>query len=128
MSVISPPAVDVHAHFLPPSYRAALKRAGIDHPDGFPFVPKWSTDSALALMDEVGIDLALLSISSPGFSFAAEVERSALTRTVNEEGAAAVRDRPQRQGPLASLPLPDVDAALEETSTRAMSCTRTGSC
>ena len=57
MTVISPPAVDVHAHFLPRSYREALERAGIKHPDGFPFVPRWSVDSALALMDEVGIGM-----------------------------------------------------------------------
>ncbi|HYB25061.1 MAG TPA: amidohydrolase family protein [Solirubrobacteraceae bacterium] len=112
--MISPAAVDVHAHFLPPSYRAALKRAGIDRPDGFPFVPKWSAGSALALMDEVGIGRALLSISSPGLSFVAGAERSELARTVNAEGAAAVQDHWQRLGLLASLPLPDVEAALEE--------------
>jgi hypothetical protein len=39
MGVIPVPAVDVHAHFLSPRYREALQRAGIDHPDGFPFVP-----------------------------------------------------------------------------------------
>jgi 6-methylsalicylate decarboxylase len=61
MTIISPSAVDVHAHFLPRSYRGALERAGVEHPDGFPFVPRWSADSALALMDEVGIGMALLS-------------------------------------------------------------------
>jgi predicted TIM-barrel fold metal-dependent hydrolase len=114
MAVISPPAVDVHAHYLPPSYRKALERAGIAHPDGFPFVPAWSAGSAVQLMDDVGITLALLSISSPGLTFAAGSERPALARTVNEEGADAVRDHPRRLGLLASLPLPDVDAALEE--------------
>jgi hypothetical protein len=78
--VISPPAVDVHAHFLPPSYREALKRAGIQHPDGFPVVPDWSVSSALELMDRVGIEGALLSISSPGLSFVDGSERSDLAR------------------------------------------------
>jgi predicted TIM-barrel fold metal-dependent hydrolase len=114
MAVMSPGAVDVHAHFLPRSYQQALERAQIEHPDGFPFVPKWSVDSALALMDEVGIGTALLSISSPGLSFVAGEERTGLARTVNEEGANAVRSYPHRLGLLASLPLPDVDAALEE--------------
>jgi 6-methylsalicylate decarboxylase len=114
MAVISPPAVDVHAHFLPRSYRAALERAGIEHPDGFPYVPRWSVASALELMDAVGLEAALLSISSPGLSFAEGPARSALARAVNEEGAAAVEQRPRRFGLLASLPLPDVDAALEE--------------
>jgi len=97
-------------------WREALKRAGIDHPDGFPFVPRWSADSALALMDEVGIGMALLSISSPGLSFVTGNERSSLARAVNEDGAAAVRDHSDRFGLFASLPLPDVDAALEEVA------------
>jgi 6-methylsalicylate decarboxylase len=114
MTVISSPAVDVHAHFLPHSYREALDRAGVKHPDGFPFVPKWSVDSALALMDDVGIAHQLLSISSPGLSFVAGEQRTGLAWAVNEDGAAAVRSHPHRLGLLASLPLPDVDAALEE--------------
>ena len=114
MAVIALPAIDVHAHYLPPSYREALKRAGIDRPDGFPFIPRWSAASAIELMDEIGIGLALLSISSPGLTFAPKSGRAALARMVNEEGAAAVQDRPGRLGLLASLPLPDVDAALQE--------------
>ena len=55
MTIMLPPAVDLHAHFLPRSYGDALERAGVEHPDGFPFVPQWSADSALGLMDEVGI-------------------------------------------------------------------------
>jgi 6-methylsalicylate decarboxylase len=114
--VISPRAVDVHAHFLPRSYREALHRAGIKHPDGFPFVPEWSAVSALGLMDHVGIEAALLSISSPALSFVEPTERAELARTVNQEGAAAVREAPHRFGLLSSLPLPDVGAALAEVS------------
>jgi 6-methylsalicylate decarboxylase len=114
MAVISPLAIDVHAHYLPPSYRAALARAGIEHPDGMPQVPDWSESSALALMDEVGIGAALLSISSPGLGFADRRARPDLVRTVNEEGAASCRAHPDRFGLLASVPLPDVEAALRE--------------
>jgi 6-methylsalicylate decarboxylase len=114
MAVISPPAIDVHGHYLPPRYLAALARAGIDHPDGMPRVPDWSEASALALMDEVGIGAALLSISSPGLNFAQPRERADLARVVNEEGAAACRNHPARFGLLASLPLPDAEAALRE--------------
>jgi 6-methylsalicylate decarboxylase len=114
MAVISASAIDVHAHYLPPSYRAALARAGIEHPDGMPRVPDWSESSALALMDEVGIGAALLSISSPGLSFADPQERVDLARSVNEDGAAACRNHPARFGLLASVPLPDVDAAVRE--------------
>ena len=74
--LIPVPAVDVPAHFLPPSYRKALQRAGIEHPDGFPYVPDWSVTSALELMEQVGIEAALLSISSPGLSFVDAAELS----------------------------------------------------
>ena len=108
MTSISPPAADVPAHFLPRSYRDAQARR-VEHPDGFP----WSADPALALMDAVDIGMASQSISSPGLSFVTGTERSSLAWTVNEDGAAAVRDHSDRFGLFASLPLPDVDAALE---------------
>jgi predicted TIM-barrel fold metal-dependent hydrolase len=65
-------------------------------------------------MDEVGIGTALLSISSPGLSFVTGEGCTGLAWAVNEDGADAVRSHPHRLGLLASLPLPDVDAALEE--------------
>jgi predicted TIM-barrel fold metal-dependent hydrolase len=108
------PAVDVHAHFLPRSYRQALDEAGITQPDGFPHVPDWSADSAVEIMDELGIAVALLSISSPGVHFLSGPARVALARGVNQEGADAVRKQPSRFGLLATLPLPDVDGALSE--------------
>lgn len=104
--------VDVHAHYLPPTYRRALASAGIDRPDGFPYVPEWTVRGAIAEMDENAIDVALLSISSPGFGFARDP--AGLARVVNEEGAEAVRAHASRLGLLASLPLPDVDGALVE--------------
>jgi len=67
------------------------------------------------MMDEVGIAAAALSLSAPGVSFLADPgEQAALVRTVNSGGAAAVAAYPHRFGLLASLPLPDVDAALAE--------------
>lgn len=111
---MSPGAIDVHAHYLPASYRTALARAGIDRPDGFPHVPQWSATSAIALMDESEIAAALLSISSPGLHFVSPDRRGALARAVNDEGAEAVRAYPVRFGLLASLPLPDIEASLGE--------------
>jgi predicted TIM-barrel fold metal-dependent hydrolase len=103
--------VDVHAHFLPPVYRAALADAGIDRPDGFPYVPGWSADGAIEAMARHGIDAALLSLSSPGVAFARDP--AGLARAVNEAGAEAVRAHSRSFGLLACLPLPDVDAAAE---------------
>src|ERR1700733_4719520 len=108
-----PAALDVHSHFLSPSYRAALDDARIERPDGFPYIPNWSAASAIALMDEIGIAGALLSVSSPGLHFLPAAERPTLARTVNEEGAVAVAEHPSRLGLLASLRLPDIDRSLE---------------
>jgi 6-methylsalicylate decarboxylase len=107
-------AVDMHAHYVPAAYKSALAGAGIDRPDGFPYVPDWSVDGALAAMDSLGVELALISISSPGVDLGPAGNPVRLAREVNYEGADAIRRHPQRFGLLASLPLPDVDASLEE--------------
>jgi 6-methylsalicylate decarboxylase len=104
--------VDVHAHYLPADYRQALLDAGHDQPDGFPVLPEWSAEAHLAMMDRVGIETSLLSVSTPGVTFGADPVEWA--RRVNESGAATVREHPGRFGLLASLPVPDADAARDE--------------
>jgi predicted TIM-barrel fold metal-dependent hydrolase len=104
--------IDVHAHYLPPDYRQALIDHGHDRPDGFPVLPTWSPEAHLAMMDRVGIRTAMLSVSSPGVTFGADPVDWA--RSVNETGARTVREHPGRFGLFATLPLPDVDAALAE--------------
>jgi predicted TIM-barrel fold metal-dependent hydrolase len=101
--------LDVHAHYLPELYRDALRAAGHDQPDGFPYIPEWSAAEHVQVMDRLGIATSYLSVSSPGVLGDAD-----LARAVNEEGRRAVVDHPGRFGLLASLPLPDVDAALAE--------------
>ena len=101
--------LDVHAHYLPELYRDALRAAGHDQPDGFPYIPEWSAAEHVQVMDRLGIATSYLSVSSPGVLGDAD-----LARAVNEEGRRAVVDHPGRFGLLASLPLPDVDAAMAE--------------
>jgi predicted TIM-barrel fold metal-dependent hydrolase len=89
-------AVDMHAHFLPPEYRTALTAAGIDALDGMPTgVPRWTTGSALELMDEAGTDMAVLSISSPDYPFTPAsrvLELAALLRATDLLSAGERRD------------------------------------
>ena len=47
---------DVHAHYLPRPYRAALLEAGHDQPDGFSQVPAWSVQEHVGAMDRLGIN------------------------------------------------------------------------
>ena len=112
---MSPPGtIDVHAHHVPPGYRRALVEHGHDQPDGFPQIPEWSAEEHVAAMDRLGIATSLLSISSPGVHLADGPGARDLAREVNEAGRQAVVDHPGRFGLFASLPLPDVDAAITE--------------
>jgi predicted TIM-barrel fold metal-dependent hydrolase len=108
-------AVDVHSHFLPESYRTALAENGHSSPDGFPpQIPEWSAEEHVAVMDRLGIAMSLLSISSPGVHLGDASATADRAREVNEAGRRAVVDHPGRFGLFASLPLPDVDAAMAE--------------
>jgi predicted TIM-barrel fold metal-dependent hydrolase len=112
--VNEPGRIDVHAHYVPESYRAALVDAGHGQPDGFPQVPGWSDREHVDAMDRLGIATSLLSVSSPGVYFGDEAGARDLAREVNEIGRRAVVDHPGRFGLFASLPLPYVDAAMAE--------------
>ena len=107
--------VDAHSHFLPPAYARALAAAGLVSLDGgFP-VPQWSEEKALEHMDRQGIETSMLSVSSPTVSFLKDLsERQRLAREINEYGAALVKRSPNRFGAFATLPMPDVQAALTE--------------
>ncbi len=107
-------AIDVHAHYVPEAYRSALLDNGHGQPDGFPQIPEWSAQEHVAAMDRLGIATSLLSISSPGVHFGDEAATRDRAREVNDAGRRAVVDHPGRFGLLASLPLPDVDAAVAE--------------
>jgi predicted TIM-barrel fold metal-dependent hydrolase len=108
--------VDVHAHFLTDHYVKTAKAAGITQPDGMPGWPNWTVDEHLQLMDEQNIAHAILSISSPGVHFGDDEAATALAREVNEYAAAMVRENPDRFSFFASVPLPAVDAAVDEAA------------
>jgi len=81
--ILDPAAIDLHAHFLPARYRASALAHGAGNPDGMPYLPEWDPAAAVAMMDEVGIAAAALSLSSPGVDFLDDpAERQALTRAL----------------------------------------------
>ncbi|MFF4017213.1 amidohydrolase family protein [Streptomyces sp. NPDC001843] len=106
--------VDVHAHLLPDFYVEQATAAGHAHPDGMGSWPSWSVEAHLDLMDRNGITTAMLSMSSPGVHFGDDKAARLLARRVNEYTAELTREHPERFGNFVSLPLPDVDGALEE--------------
>jgi 6-methylsalicylate decarboxylase len=105
--------IDVHFHYLSPEYREKMIDAVGAWSDGFP-APHWSAEGALAMMDRMGIATGMLSVSSPGVHFGNDANARILARSVNEFAARTIGEHRGRFGGFASLPLPDVDGALEE--------------
>jgi 6-methylsalicylate decarboxylase len=105
------PIVDLHQHVIPDFYWEASNEDG--NAAGGINPPRWSLDGAIAYLDEAGIDVAIPSISTPGVHFGDDAAARALARRVNEYFAEIRRDRPDRFGGFAAVPLPDVDGSLE---------------
>jgi predicted TIM-barrel fold metal-dependent hydrolase len=103
--------IDTHAHYVPPAYRRYLEDVGYFGGQG---TPAWSPEAALDEMATLGVKTSVLSVARPGFWFGDVARASAMAREVNEYAADLVREQPDRFGLFASLPLPDVDSALQE--------------
>jgi 6-methylsalicylate decarboxylase len=104
--------IDVHQHVVPPFYAQALASHGGD-PSGS-ITPDWSPQSALDFMDSQQIATGILSVSTPSVVGWTRTVRREMARRINEYTADLVADRPGRFGSFATLPLPDVDGAIEE--------------
>ena len=108
-----PKRIDVHHHILPPNFVSALNSLNIPWTGG-PEVPSWSLQQAHDMMGAMGIDAAVAS-PSPGVYWGGDTAFAVkLARETNEFVADVVRDDPEHFGGFATIPLPDVDASLEE--------------
>jgi predicted TIM-barrel fold metal-dependent hydrolase len=105
--------IDLHAHFLPPDYRASLIEHGHLTIGGYP-TPNWSPEEALGFMDFYGIQAQALSVSDPGVSFLRGSEANDMARYCNTYAADLFKKFPTRFGAFAVLPMPDVPASIEE--------------
>ncbi len=108
----APHRIDVHQHVVPPFYAEALSDVGGD-PSGS-VTPDWSPERAIEMMDAQEIATGILSLSTPSVVGWAGDARRAIARRVNEYVAEVVKDRADRFGFFATLPLPDIDGALAE--------------
>jgi len=104
--------VDLHHHVIPDFYWQASNEDG--NAAGGINPPRWSLAGAIAYLDEAKIDVAVPSISTPGVHFGDDAAARTLARRVNEFLADLRRQRPDRFGAFAVLPLPDVDGSLEQ--------------
>jgi 6-methylsalicylate decarboxylase len=107
--------IDVHHHFYPPEYLAALRTpAAGGESISMPGVGDWSVDKSLEDMQKGGVQTAILSLSPPGCSLGSIDENRALARLCNEHAAKLEREHPGRFGQFGVLPMPDVEGALLE--------------
>jgi predicted TIM-barrel fold metal-dependent hydrolase len=96
---------------LPPFWIDGLKqRRSVHRP------PAWTPEDAVAYMDSRDIAKGILSLTAPAISDWADGERPEIARRVNDYTASLVERWPTRFGNFATLPLPDLDAALSELS------------
>ena len=109
--------IDVHQHVVPSAYADWLRSKGVHEAAGRD-LPAWSVDEALGLMEENEIASAILSVSTPGVHLepnqVVDPKARSMAREVNEFAARLALDHPDRFGFFATVPLPDVDGALEE--------------
>ena len=108
------PRIDTHHHVVPPTYAAWLASQGIDA--GGRAIPDWTAETALALMDSIGVERAILSVSTPGVHLGDDALARRWAREVNEFAARQRADQPGRFGFFATLTLPDVDGAIAEAA------------
>ena len=126
--------IDVHAHLAPQILWQALDNGGDWHgmrheaSGELEFIvghgkrilinsPKirYTPEQRLADMDADGTDLQVVSIHTPLFPYHWETEAAIqASREVNDEIAAMTKRWPHRFAGLATLPLQDVDAAIDE--------------
>lgn len=105
--------IDVHHHLIPDGLRTQLEHRRC-MPSAMGSLPVWSAQDSLCMMDEYGIAAAILSC--PPLATAADRpgEAQQLARECNQAMAAVIAEHPGRFGGCACLPLPNVEAALEE--------------
>ena len=99
--------IDVHSHIITPEFVSALDKERRLLDEGFP-LPKWDAEAQLKWMDEAGIQTSVLTLAAPNPTSAAVI------RETNEAAAKLKREHSDRFRFCAALPLPDVNAAIEE--------------
>jgi predicted TIM-barrel fold metal-dependent hydrolase len=104
--------IDTHHHMLPDFFWRETENA--HGPVGGLAPLRWSPEVTVSFMDDAAIDVAVVSLSTPGVHTGNSVKARRLARRCNEFAAELVRRQPHRFASLACLPLPDIDASLEE--------------
>jgi uncharacterized protein len=111
--------IDIFNHFMPVAYFEQVRGLAPDHPAATAF-PRlrtlWDIDARLRMLEPFGDYQQVLSLANPPLELLGPPERSVeLARIANDGLAELCRCHPQRfPAFVASLPMNDIDAALQE--------------
>jgi len=123
--------LDLHTHYYPEIFFQMIR----DTPSEFSFAkdptgrtiithrgarffgvtaPMSDPNKRLEDMDRVGIDVEVISLSTPNIFFADETRQPEIARTLNDAYAELIAKHPNRFKGFASIPMDAPDAALDE--------------
>lgn len=122
--------IDFHNHFYPPSYLEAVRRGPsavevtedlegnpvLHYPGDYNTAVREHRDIGYRqeVIEQAGVDLQVLSLTTPGTQVEEPARAAALARLVNDTFHNIIRARPDRFTALATLPLNDVKASVAE--------------
>lgn len=107
--------IDIHHHVISPAWKKQLAKWNAVRPiQGHETHQSYDAVKDIAAMDRDGTEISFLSVTTPGMWFGDIDETRRVVREQNDYGAQLVRDYKGRFGHFATVPLPDVDAALRE--------------
>ena len=107
----NPRRIDIHHHFANPDFISMVKSKKTSGWENWqPYTPA----KAIEDMDQGGVAVSILSVTTPGTWFGADGETRKLARDLNDYGAKMVSDYPRRFGLFAVLPFPNANACLRE--------------
>lgn len=122
--------IDVHNHFYPMSYLEELRRESrcatittdaqgrmlVNYAGDYNIVDPSHVDieARIQAMDEAGIDMQILSLTTPGVHLEERDRAIQISRVVNDAMAQLVKKYPTRFRALATLPMQDPQASVAE--------------
>jgi predicted TIM-barrel fold metal-dependent hydrolase len=106
--------IDTHHHLLPDFFWQATENAHA--PVGGLSPLRWSKEASISFMDDAGIDVAVVSLSTVGVHTGDSAKARTLARRCNEFSAEPVLSRPDRFAGFARLPLARVISELENVA------------
>jgi 6-methylsalicylate decarboxylase len=109
----APGRIDVHFHIIPQFFQEAVKSAGLG-PARRAGYPPYSAELGVELMDANGIQTAITSVGAPGVQFLDARPAKLLARKLNEYATELGTRFPGRYGAFSTLPMGDIEHAVEE--------------